>query len=132
MKLFVPDTRHGEACPSELYVRLETKKSFRPRAQYGRLVRRHHVVQDPCFIDEGVLVKTGARIGPYSVIGRQCQVEEEARIDGAIVWQNGRIGKDASITNAIIGRNCHIGRSSTIGAGTVLGDKSSLTDYTRV
>ena len=51
---------------------------------------------------------------------------------GAIVWQNGRIGKDASITNAIIGRNCHIGRSSTIGAGTVLGDKSSLTDYTRV
>ena len=89
-------------------------------------------VEGPCFIDEGVLVKTGARIGPYSVIGRQCQVEEEARIDGAIVWQNGRIGKDASITNAIIGRNCHIGRSSTIGAGTVLGDKSSLTDYTRV
>jgi len=89
-------------------------------------------VEGPCFVDEGVLVKAGARIGPYSVIGRQCQIEEEARIDGAIVWQNGRIGKDATITNAIIGRNCHIGRSSTIGAGTVLGDKSSLTDYTRV
>ena len=89
-------------------------------------------VEGPCFVDEGVLVKAGARIGPYSVIGKQCQIEEEARIDGAIVWQNGRIGKDASITNAIIGRNCHIGRSSTIGAGTVLGDKSSLTDYTRV
>jgi mannose-1-phosphate guanylyltransferase len=89
-------------------------------------------VSGPCFVDEGVLVKAGARIGPYSVIGRQCQIEEEARIDGAIVWQNGRIGKDATITNAIIGRNCHIGRSSTIGAGTVLGDKSSLTDYTRV
>ena len=89
-------------------------------------------VQGPCFIDEGVLVKAGATIGPYSVIGKQCQVEEEANITGAIVWQNGRIGRDASITNAIIGRNCHIGRSSTIGAGTVLGDKSSLTDYTRV
>jgi len=89
-------------------------------------------VEGPCFVDEGVLVKAGARIGPYSVIGRQCQIEEEARIDGAIVWQNNRIGKDATITNAIIGRNCHIGRSSTIGAGTVLGDKSSLTDYTRV
>ncbi|HEV3483909.1 MAG TPA: NDP-sugar synthase [Vicinamibacterales bacterium] len=89
-------------------------------------------VESPCFIDEGVLVKAGATIGPYSVIGKQCQVEEEANITGAIVWQNGRIGKDASITNAIIGRNCHIGRSSTIGAGTVLGDKSSLTDYTRV
>jgi NDP-sugar pyrophosphorylase family protein len=89
-------------------------------------------VEGPCFIDEGVLVKTGATIGPYSVIGKQCQIEEEANIAGAIVWQNGRIGRDASITNAIIGRNCHIGRSSTIGEGTVLGDKSSLTDYTRV
>jgi NDP-sugar pyrophosphorylase family protein len=89
-------------------------------------------VEGPCFVDEGVLLKAGARIGPYSVICRQCQVEEEARIEGAIVWQNGRIGRDATITDAIIGRNCHIGRSSTIGAGTVLGDKSSLTDYTRV
>jgi mannose-1-phosphate guanylyltransferase len=89
-------------------------------------------IEGPCFIDEGVLVKAGATIGPYSVIGKQCQVEEEANISGAIVWQNGRIGRDATITNAIIGRNCHIGRSSIISAGTVLGDKSSLTDYTRV
>ena len=89
-------------------------------------------VEGPCFIDEGVLVKAGARIGPYSVLGRQCQVEEEAHVEGAIVWPNGRIGKDASVTHAIIGRNCHIGRSTTVNSGTVLGDKSSLTDYTRV
>ena len=86
----------------------------------------------PCFIDEGVLVKTGARIGPYSVLGRQCQVEEDARIDGAIIWQNGRIGRDAVVERAVLGRNCHIGRSAAVGAGAVLGDKSSLTDYTRV
>jgi mannose-1-phosphate guanylyltransferase len=86
----------------------------------------------PCFIDEGVLVKAGARIGPYSVVGRQCQIEEDARVDGAIIWQNGRIGRDAVIEQAVIGRNCHIGRSAAVGAGAVLGDKSSLTDYTRV
>jgi NDP-sugar pyrophosphorylase family protein len=71
-------------------------------------------------------------VGPYSVIGRQCQIEEEARIEGAIVWPNGRIGRDASVTHAIVGRNCHIGRSAAVNSGTVLGDKSSLTDYTRV
>jgi mannose-1-phosphate guanylyltransferase len=86
----------------------------------------------PCFVDEGVLVKAGARIGPYSVIGRQCQIEEDARVDGAIIWQNGRIGRDAVIERAVLGRNCHIGRSASVGAGAVLGDKSSLTDYTRV
>ena len=89
-------------------------------------------VDGPCFIDEGVLVKAGARIGPYSVIGRQCHIEEEARVDGAIVWPNGRIGREASVSHAIVGRNCHIGRSAAVNSGTVLGDKSSLTDYTRV
>ena len=90
------------------------------------------VVEGPCFIDGGVLVKTGARIGPYSVIGRQCQIEEEARVEGAVIWQNGRIGRDACLSGAVIGRNCHIGRNCQVGPGAVLGDKSSLTDYSRV
>ena len=30
----------------------------------------------PCFIDEGVVMKAGAKILPYSVIGRQTHVEE--------------------------------------------------------
>jgi len=89
-------------------------------------------VDGPCFIDEGVLVKAGARIGPYSVLGRQCQIEEDARVDGAIIWQNGRIGRDAVIEAAVLGRNCHIGRSAAVRSGAVLGDKSSLTDYTRL
>ena len=36
------------------------------------------------------------------------------------------------IRDALIGRSCHIGRNASVGAGTVLGDKSTLTDYTRV
>lgn len=89
-------------------------------------------VEGPCFVDEGVLVKAGARVGPYAVIGRQCQIEEDARVEGAVIWQNGRIGRDASLRGAIIGRNCHIGRSCQVGPGAVLGDKSSLTDYSRI
>jgi mannose-1-phosphate guanylyltransferase len=98
----------------------------------GARVEDGATLDGPCFIDEGVLVKTGARIGPYSVVGRQCQIEEDARVDGAIIWQNSRIGRDAVVERAVLGRNCHIGRSATVGAGAVLGDKSSLTDYTRV
>jgi len=88
-------------------------------------------VEGPCFIDEGVLIKAGARVGPYSVIGRQTQVDEDAFIDGAILWPNCRISREASVHNAILGRNCHLGRSVTVGRGAVLGDKTTLTDYTR-
>jgi NDP-sugar pyrophosphorylase family protein len=88
-------------------------------------------IEGPCFIDEGVSVKAGARVGPYSVIGRQTQVEENAVVEGAIIWPNCRISKDAEIRNAIVGRNCHVGRNVTLDHGAVLGDKTTLTDFTR-
>ena len=89
-------------------------------------------VEGPCFVDEGALVKAGARIGPYSVIGRQAQIEEGVTIDGAIIWPNCRISRDAWVRDAIIGRNCHLGRNTSVDHGAVLGDKTTLTDYTRV
>ena len=41
--------------------------------------------------------RTGARILPYSVIGRQTHVEEGAVVDGSIIWPNGWIGPDAIV-----------------------------------
>ena len=89
------------------------------------------VIEGPCFIDEGVVIKAGARIAPYSVLGRQTQVEEHAVVDGAVVWPNCRIGEHAAVGSAIIGRNCHVGRHVTLATGAVLGDKTTLTDYSR-
>src|SRR6476660_2099243 len=48
------------------------------------------IIEGPCFIDEGVVVKAGARIGPYTVLGRQCHVEEHATIEHSIIWANSR------------------------------------------
>ena len=88
-------------------------------------------IGDPVFIDEGVLVKARARLGPYAVLGRQTQVEEEATIERAIVWPNCRIGSQSSITDAVLGRQCHIGRNVSLNSGAVLGDKTTLTDFTK-
>jgi NDP-sugar pyrophosphorylase family protein len=88
-------------------------------------------IEGPCFIDEGVAIKAGARVGPYSVIGRQTQIDEDASIEGAIIWPNCRVGSRAEVRNAIVGRNCHLGRHVSIDGGAVLGDKTTLTDYTR-
>lgn len=87
-------------------------------------------VEGPCFIDDGVVVKSGARIGPYSVIGRQAQIDEDASIEGAILWPNCRVSREASVRNAILGRHCHLGRSVDLDGGAVLGDRTTLTAYT--
>jgi NDP-sugar pyrophosphorylase family protein len=90
------------------------------------------IVEGPCFVDEGAIVKAGARIGPYSVVGRQCHVEEHAILDRAIVWANSRISQEAVVRGSILGRHCHIGRNATVEGGVVLGDKSVVTDYSRL
>ena len=77
------------------------------------------------------VIKPGARI-TNSVIGAGVHVEEKAVIENSVIWAHTRISGGATIDNAVIGRGCYIGKYATVGAGAVLGDKTSLTDYTKV
>ena len=88
-------------------------------------------LEGPLFIDEGCVVKTGARIGPYTVLGRNCRVDGHAHVAGAIVWPDTSIGEEAQITDTIIGRSAHIGRNAVIGRG-VLGDATSIAEFSRL
>ena len=88
-------------------------------------------VEAPVFIDEGCVVKSGARIGSYTVLGQDCQVGEDAHVSGAIVWPHTRIGREAQIGSAIIGRGSRIGRNASVPHG-VLGDKTDIADYTKL
>jgi mannose-1-phosphate guanylyltransferase len=90
------------------------------------------IVEGPCFIDEATVIKAGARIGPYSVIGKQCHIEEHAHVENTIVWANTRISQDAIVRNSILGRHCHVGRSVAVDDGVVLGDKSVVTDFSKL
>jgi mannose-1-phosphate guanylyltransferase len=77
------------------------------------------------------VVKAGARI-INSVIGQGVHIEEKVVIENSVIWPHTRISTAAEIRDAVIGRGCHIGRNAIVGTGTVLGDKTSLTDYTKV
>jgi NDP-sugar pyrophosphorylase family protein len=98
----------------------------------GARIEEGAELQGPCFVDEGAVVKRGARIGAYSVIGRHCHIEEHAAVEESILWPNTRISQEAAVRQAILGRHCHVGRSATVGERVVLGDKSVVTDYSRL
>jgi mannose-1-phosphate guanylyltransferase len=89
-------------------------------------------LEGPCFVDEGAVVKTAAKIGPYSVIGRQCHIEERAIVERSILWANTRVSHEAIVRDAILGRHCHVGRNSVVEGHAVLGDKSAVTDFSRL
>jgi NDP-sugar pyrophosphorylase family protein len=90
------------------------------------------ILEGPCFVDAGVHVKKGAKVGPYTVLGRGALVEEDADLTDTIVWPNSRIGQNAVVQGPIIGRNCHVGRNAVLKGRAVLGDKTLLTDFTTI
>jgi NDP-sugar pyrophosphorylase family protein len=82
------------------------------------------IIADDCTIKPGVEIVN-------SVLGKGCYVEERARIENSVIWSHTRVGTAAGVKDAIVGRGCHIGRSTIVGPGAVLGDKTSLTDYSK-
>jgi len=92
--------------------------------------RQVHV--DSCSIlDEGCMLKPGVVI-ENSVLGADCRVEEDTLIKDSVIWSRSRIRSHARIERSIIGRQCHIGEGAHLRPGTVLGDKTTVTDYSVV
>ena len=88
-------------------------------------------IESPCFVDDDAIVEAGARVAPMSVIGRGARIEANATVDGAIIWPGCVVGAGATIRGSIAGRACKLGAHTIVEAGAVLGDNTSLTDYTR-
>src|ERR1041385_1891369 len=86
-------------------------------------------IDEISIIGDDCQIKPGAQI-VNSVLGPGCFVEERALVENSVLWPHTRVGTAALVSNAIAGRGCHIGRSAVVLGGTVLGDKTSLTDYT--
>ena len=86
-------------------------------------------IDEISMIGDDCQIKPGAQI-INSVLGPGCFVEERALVENSVLWPHTRVGTAALVSNAIAGRGCHIGRSAVVLGGTVLGDKTSLTDYT--
>lgn len=82
-------------------------------------------------IGEDCHIKPNARI-INSVLGKNVVVEEKAVIENSVIWSHTRVAAGAEIDGAIIGKSCHVGRNAVVSTGTVLGDKTQLTDYTKV
>ena len=90
---------------------------------------RSRITIDACsMLDGKCVIKPGVTI-ENSVLGEGCRVGEGARIKDSVIWSGTRILPGARIERSIIGRQCDIGESAQLRPGTVLGDKSSVSDF---
>ena len=94
-------------------------------AQTSTISGRAVVGQDTALHEDAVVSS--------STIGRRCQIGAQARIEGAYLWDDVRIGEGTNVkkaliaSNAIIGRNCNIAPGALISFGVKIPDNSTIT-----
>lgn len=88
-------------------------------------------IDEISIIGEGCVVKPHARI-INSVLGPGVHVEEKAVVANSVIWAHTRIAAGAEIDGAVVGRSCYLGRNTSVRPGAVLGDKTSLPDYSSI
>lgn len=94
-------------------------------------------------------ISEASEICPNSIIGKDCVIENGAKIENSVLGENVSVGensfikdsvilsgtfvgKNVSISGAIIAKNCKIGNNCNISNETILGEASVLTDYSKV
>ncbi|MEO8042949.1 MAG: NDP-sugar synthase, partial [Acidobacteriota bacterium] len=106
------------------------KKFFEPGDSVSDIATTSYI-DKVSIIGDGCVIKPNSRI-TNSVLGPGVHVDEKASIANSVIWAHTRISSFAEIDGAVIGKSCYIGRNCSIRPGAVLGDKTSLPDYSRI
>lgn len=77
-------------------------------------------IEGPAYIGSDVTIEEGARVGPYTVLGKGCIIEADAVVVRSVLWDGVRVGARSYAHDAIAGSRATIGAHARVGAGTVV------------
>lgn len=86
----------------------------------GAAIAPEASVRGPAVLGRGARLAPKARVGPFAVLGDGCVVERGAVVEGAVLWNEVRVGEAASLRDCVAGAGCRIGAHSTVGPGVVV------------
>ncbi len=77
-------------------------------------------------LGRGCTIGRGVRIVGETVIGDNCRIEDNAVIERSVIWQNTRVGKEARLTECVVGSECYLHPQARLGTGVILSDSCVL------
>ena len=101
------------------------RSSLPPRDETGSLV------------GEGCLL-SGAHVGPQSVLGRNCSVGTDARVERSVLHDRVLVGADAAVVESVLAERVRVGERARVdpgavaGAGAVIGDEAVVGEGARL
>ncbi len=83
-------------------------------------------VNPPALLETEVAVRAGASIGGRAVIGHGSQIGERATISDSVVLSDCRIGRQASVHDAILAPGVQVGEGARVESGAVIGEGARI------
>jgi mannose-1-phosphate guanylyltransferase len=84
------------------------------------------IINPPAVLQEETTIGPGATIGSRAVIGARSEVGERAAVRGSVLLSDCRIGRRASVDEAILAAGVEVGEGARVGAGAVVGEGARI------
>jgi NDP-sugar pyrophosphorylase family protein len=78
-------------------------------------------VRPPSFVGAGATIAADAVVGPYAVIGAGCRIAAGSEVRRSILWDGVSIDEHARVVGAILASNVRVGREAVVAVGAVIG-----------
>ena len=69
---------------------------------------------------------SGAHVGPQSVLGRNCSVGTDARIERSVLHDRVLVGADAAVLESVLAERVRVGERARVESGAVVGAGASI------
>jgi mannose-1-phosphate guanylyltransferase len=87
--------------------------------------------EGPFYVGPGCRVAAGARIGPDAVLVADVRIGEGAQVRDSVLWRGSQVAAGARVEGALVGQAVRIGKNAVVSAGAVLGEGTVCSDFTR-
>ena len=82
----------------------------------------------PVFIGKNAIIKAGATIEGYSIIGENCTIGADSTIKKSILWNHTTIGNKSNLRGAVLCNHVDIKNKAEIYENVVIGEGTSIAD----
>jgi mannose-1-phosphate guanylyltransferase/phosphomannomutase len=80
----------------------------------------------PVVIGKNCKIKGEAQVGPYTVLGDNCIIDDKVIIHRSILWDNVYVGRESRLNACTVGSHTTINHSCTVQEGAVIGDRNRI------
>lgn len=83
-------------------------------------------LKGPIYVGSGTKIGANVSLGPYTILGSNCQIERGASLKRTVLWNNVQVGEASQLRGCICAKNVSISEQNHVYEGAVLAEKVRL------